>query len=1740
MQDAAEALVPVDTTWQVLVVKSDLSADVFLGQVSGGDVTLEIPNGLPDGDYLVIVTEGAAGWHAVSGDSVVATARISGGASTIAPSLGWYTTADITGKVTWGKGDAEGQGVAGATVFIDTDKDGKLDAGEPARVVDNDGAYRFEDLPSGVYQIGVDQDAACATVLPRSRVVEHDGSRPSADQDFELVLNSAPVVSGVRLGNNDGAGNLTWWQVADGSEQKQAIDAGKPVNRIAIDLCSGVLIKDTQVTADLVVGKGTTTVLPLSVESSDTAGVVFRLPDGQNGLGPGQYQIRLDADTLTDNANTPLDGDWVDFKQAWSSGDGRPGGDFLFTFFIGDAASGGGTAAAAALSAPDGNVAAVTLPGAGTGVLQGTVWAHDARERANLGQDATEAPLEGQRVAIRDADGQLVATLTTGSVDLNGDGRISASETAAFRVSGLGPGTYTATQSPTLPWAQAVKTGPGSDQWLSVVTDPAGKSELAWIDAEATPPAVIARFPTPDAIDARDVALLSSDTACLVGSAAGVPSAWIVRLKPTGPSYEPLPPVPAGLGGGALIGADALGDGRVLVTTASGQLLRLDPGSSAGTWTQIKTLIDGAGKTLYPVGDVAVVSATQAWLVAKTVAPKDGVPEREGPQLLVQFNPQTGNLLGIPTPLSLQDSVSAMPPLLIGLEWHGGTLTALSELGDLHTIIPATGVTSRAVDISGLQPQGQAVWLGGLSVQAAQPTSSADTGPVTVEIGPGQKLDIGFGNVPERREWLDGDDTIDGGCGPDGDVLHGDDYLGTNPALQLPANLILVGGNDQIRGRDGNDTIDGGLQGDVLRGEAGNDVITGGTTEPNRIDGGAGDDSIIGGAAGDHILAGAGNDTVAGAGGHDWIFGEAGQDSLAGGDGDDVIVGGADDDVVTGDAGNDTLVVVNGQLGSAYTAGPAGVTGGSYDGGTGVDQLVVVRSHETAQANITLAAGSVQLGSGPLETVQNVETALLAGGSAGDVISAATFGGTTVIYGHGGNDTLTGSAQADRIDGGAGDDTLKALGGDDTITGGGGSNRMDGEAGNDLYIVAAGSTGNVIHEVAGAGNDTVDASALSSGLSMTVDANSVYVWSGASLTVNGPVEALLLGAGDDHVEVMPTAGSTLAIDGGAGEDTLTYGKFGATWSTPVTVNLTTGGASGLALATAFENVYGGQGNDALTGTSGPNLLQGGAGNDTLTGLGGNDLLYGEQGNDSLLGGAGNDLLDAGAGLNTVQGGAGNDVYAFGANSQTDQASEVVGEGSDHLDFGYVTTGALTFALRSSGVLEVTGAGLVVQAQTLTALDSITGGSGSDRFVFENGASIGGVLDGGGIPDIGVDFANTLDYSLYTTPVSVDISTAGLPGAVGTATGTLGVKSLMHVMGGSGNDSMVGGYWDAWFEGGNGSDTLTGGDGWDRLSGGSGNDSIAGGFGNDELSGGSGQDTLRGGEGNDTLIGDKGDDLLDGGAGSADEARFAGPRSDYTVSLAGSTLLISSVAEGNDKATGVEIFRFSDGAYTAAALLAGSGTVDVEATVYAWKTHTLLQGTTVSMDGGAPVAADIYGVAMLGATAPVSVDLKASRSATAADQASVTLADAVSILKMIAGMPVNPPGQAVSPYQSLAADLDGNGTVSLADALGVLKHAIGLPAPAPKWVFVDEADLGMPARTGTTPGSVSTVVSTTAAEHIGLVGILRGDVDGNWTPPLGAKDLDDTDANYFTDLAARLNTESGTTAFNPSQWGVYSP
>ena len=90
-------------------------------------------------------------------------------------------------------------------------------------------------------------------------------------------------------------------------------------------------------------------------------------------------------------------------------------------------------------------------------------------------------------------------------------------------------------------------------------------------------------------------------------------------------------------------------------------------------------------------------------------------------------------------------------------------------------------------------------------------------------------------------------------------------------------------------------------------------------------------------------------------------------------------------------------------------------------------------------------------------------------------------------------------------------------------------------------------------------------------------------------------------------------------------------------------------------------MYGGDGNDLLTGGSGADCLVGGdgqdyldgrAGNDTLVGNGDRDYLVGGPGNDSMLGGPGDDWLYGNAGDDTLIGGGGNDVISDNEGNNT--------------------------------------------------------------------------------------------------------------------------------------------------------------------------------------------------------------------------------------------------------------------------------------------------------------------------------------------------------------------------------------------------------------------------------------------------------------------------------------------------------
>jgi Ca2+-binding RTX toxin-like protein len=126
-------------------------------------------------------------------------------------------------------------------------------------------------------------------------------------------------------------------------------------------------------------------------------------------------------------------------------------------------------------------------------------------------------------------------------------------------------------------------------------------------------------------------------------------------------------------------------------------------------------------------------------------------------------------------------------------------------------------------------------------------------------------------------------------------------------------------------------------------------------------------------------------------------------------------------------------------------------------------------------------------------------------------------------------------------------------------------------------------------------------------------------------------------------------GGAVAITGGTPTvaNTAISQIFGQGGNDTITLNESNG-------ALPAAQIFGGAGNDVITGGSGNDLLFGQAGNDTLLGKGGSDQLFGGAGNDTLTGGDGDDQMFGEAGddrmiwnpgddSDLMEGGAGNDT-----------------------------------------------------------------------------------------------------------------------------------------------------------------------------------------------------------------------------------------------------------------------------------------------------------------------------------------------------------------------------------------------------------------------------------------------------------------------------------------------------------------
>ena len=236
-----------------------------------------------------------------------------------------------------------------------------------------------------------------------------------------------------------------------------------------------------------------------------------------------------------------------------------------------------------------------------------------------------------------------------------------------------------------------------------------------------------------------------------------------------------------------------------------------------------------------------------------------------------------------------------------------------------------------------------------------------------------------------------------------------------------------------------------------------------------------------------------------------------------------------------------------------------------------------------------------------------------------------------------------------------------------------------------------------------------------------------------------------------------------------------------------------------------------------------------------------------------------------------------------------------------------------------------------------ALDGVAGGS-EPVSLDANGDA---VVDPAGSSFAGTGFAYTASdpAGLATGPVAVTVQAIAGDTLVGgegdeiligrNAADTLrgqgghdwleGLGGADRLEGGDGDDRLIGGGGDDSLDGGNGRDRLDGGAANDRLSGGNGGDDLFGGAGNDllqgeqgndELRGGAGQDLLEGGLGNDILDGGEGDDLLSGGDG-VDRFRFStlggtDRIGDFQAGPGGDVIDLKSLLSGVGETTGAAL------------------------------------------------------------------------------------------------------------------------------------------------------------------------------------------------------------------------------------------
>ncbi|MFZ5968303.1 MAG: calcium-binding protein, partial [Bacillota bacterium] len=296
------------------------------------------------------------------------------------------------------------------------------------------------------------------------------------------------------------------------------------------------------------------------------------------------------------------------------------------------------------------------------------------------------------------------------------------------------------------------------------------------------------------------------------------------------------------------------------------------------------------------------------------------------------------------------------------------------------------------------------------------------------------------------------------------------------------------GGDDELNGGAGDDVILGGTGIDVLRGEGGNDNLYGGE----------GKDYLWGGSGEDILFGGSNIDYLHGSSGNDYLYGEDGDDQLYGEDGNDYLRSGKNNDKLYGGQGSDTYYFGKGDGKDIITEDSsdlASIDTIVFD--SAVKKQHLYFSYGTSQNDLLIKYGDTDeiliknfyagANTNTIEKIQvegieyninelinELKVNIIEGTDGDDNYKEIVTGGTPMgiddslygtaeadkIYGLRGSDDLYGKEGNDFLFGNENDDKLYGGAGEDYLEGGRGDDRLYGEQGADTYYFSGHNFGN--------------------------------------------------------------------------------------------------------------------------------------------------------------------------------------------------------------------------------------------------------------------------------------------------------------------------------------------------------------------------------------------------------------------------------------------------------------------------------------------------------------------------------------------------------------------------------------------------------------------------------------------------------------------------------------------------------